>query len=105
MTIPAIEKISSADVTKHTALATLQRLKAGDRVRVTQRVVAHDRKYLTTVEGVVVSVGARKTGSWFAHGKQQRLWLPRLVIRKADGELTSLVIDPHSVIAILPANA
>jgi len=31
----------------------------------------------------------QQTGSWFAHSKDDKLWLDRLLIRKADGELTT----------------
>jgi len=43
------------------------------------------------------------TGSWFARGKDDRLWLKRLRLRKADGETTVLVVDDGTSIAKLEA--
>ena len=31
-----------------------------------------------------------ETGSWFAHSRNDRLWLDRLEIQKDDGEITTL---------------
>jgi len=43
------------------------------------------------------------TGSWFAHGKDDKLWLKRLRLRKVDGEITLLVIDDTTAIAKIEA--
>ena len=56
----------------------------------------------TEVDGEIVSVRVRPTGSWFAHGKDDRLWLSRLQLRRPDGELIELNLDRHSVVTILP---
>ncbi len=42
-----------------------------------------------------------KTGSWFAHAKDDQLWLDRMEIRLADGELAVLNLDQYSVVEIL----
>lgn len=79
-------------------------LQAGARVRVTQQVPklgnAGDT-LATTVEGVVVSAGQSKTGSWFAHGKDGKLWVDRLVLRKDDGEIATLNLDRYSCVELL----
>jgi hypothetical protein len=72
------------------------RLKPGVNVKVTQQIGARDRAMATEVFGTVVTFEQRKTGSWFAHADEDRLWLDRLVLRKADGELTTLVLDQAS---------
>ncbi len=41
------------------------------------------------------------TGSWFAHARNDRLWLDRLEIRRDDGELVTLNLDHYSVIQVL----
>ena len=41
------------------------------------------------------------TGSWHAHGKNDKLWLKRLKLRKADGEITLLIMDDSTEIAKL----
>lgn len=55
----------------------------------------------TEVVGVVASWEDRPTGSWHAHGKNDKLWLTRLKLRKADGEVTLLVVDDRTTIARL----
>ncbi len=72
-------------------------------VRATVRRRAHDS--VAEVIGVVESWDLLPTGSWYAHGKHHKLWLPRLKLRKADGEMTLLVIDDATEIARLEAVA
>lgn len=70
-----------------------QTLSPGARVRVTQQIAARDYSLPTVVNGTVVRFEQRPTGSWYAHSKNDKLWLDRLVIRKDDGELTTLNLD------------
>ena len=70
----------------------------GTRVRVTQQIPAVRRTASTTVEGTVVRYRQSKTGSWFAHGLHDKLWLDRLELKKDDGELVTLNLDRYSVI-------
>jgi len=72
-------------------------------VRATVRRRDHDS--VAEVVGVVESWDVLSTGSWYAHGKNHKLWLPRLKLRKADGEMTLLVIDNATEIARLEAVA
>lgn len=53
--------------------------------------------------GVVQAWEDMPTGSWFVRGKDDKLWLKRLRLRKADGEITLLVIDDRTAIAKLEA--
>jgi len=50
----------------------------------------------TRVEGVVESYGQSKTGSWFAHSKDKKLWLDRVVLKKDDGELVVCNLDQYT---------
>lgn len=68
----------------------------GQRVRVTQQVPRQRGVMTTQVEGTIVRFGQQKTGSWFAHSKDHKLWLDRLELRKADGELVALNLDQYS---------
>lgn len=68
----------------------------GDRIRVLQRIVGRDVAWQCRAEGVVESCRPEPTGSWFAHGKNDRLWLLRIRLRKDDGEITTLVVDEHT---------
>ena len=59
----------------------------------------------TEVVGVVEAWVDEPTGSWHAHGKQNKLWLKRLKLRKADGELVLLVVDDGTSIAKLESRS
>ena len=72
---------------------------AGTPVRVVQVIEGRGLSYETEVIGVVEAWESQPTGAWHAHGKEGRLWLKRLKLRKADGEVTLLVIDDHTSIA------
>ncbi len=71
----------------------------GQRVRVTQQV--QHKGWTTSVEGEVKSVDQRKTGSWFAHAKDDRLWLDRLVLVKDDGEEVICNLDRYSRVELM----
>ena len=71
-------------------------IKAGTRVRVTQTLAFGGKGMETVVEGEVLRCGQQKTGSWFAHSKDHKLWLERLEIEKADGEIVTLNLDQYS---------
>jgi hypothetical protein len=77
----------------------------GQRVRITQTVPRLSGAMTTTVEGTVLRVGQGKTGSWFAHSKDHKLWLDRVELRKDDGELVVVNLDQHSRVEVLGAEA
>jgi len=78
----------------------------GTPVRVIQTTKRRVASYEAESVGVVEAWENRPTGSWYAHGKNDKLWLRRLKLRKADGEITLLVIDDATTIAKLePATA
>src|SRR6187551_1401522 len=76
-------------------------LKPGTKVRVTQQIAARDYSWSTPVTGTIVGFEQKPTGSWFAHSKNDRLWLDRLVIRKDDGELVVINLDPYTHVDLL----
>lgn len=73
----------------------------GTPVRVTQTIARRDGDYHAEVVGVVEAWQDRPTGSWYAHGRHDKLWLRRLSLRQHDGELTVLVVDDGTTIARL----
>ncbi|HLO41690.1 MAG TPA: hypothetical protein VK176_11760 [Phycisphaerales bacterium] len=73
----------------------------GQRVRVTQQIPRQSGTSSITVEGIVLRAGQQKTGSWFAHSKDDRLWLDRLEIRKDDGERIVMNLDQYSSVEVL----
>jgi len=77
------------------------RYEAGSRVRVTQQIPFGRATSTTTVEGRIVRFGQQKTGSWYAHSKDDRLWLDRLELRKDDGELVVCNLDEFSRVEVV----
>lgn len=72
----------------------------GARVRVTQQIAARHYALPTETVGTVVSYEQKKTGSWYAHSKGDKLWLDRLTIRKADGEIITLNLDEFTKLTV-----
>lgn len=90
---------------EHTASTTgpseLPPFEPGARVRVTQQVPRQARGggvISALVTGTVVRFEQQPTGSWYAHGKNDKLWLDRLVLRKDDGEIVHLNLDQFSLV-------
>jgi hypothetical protein len=79
-------------------MALLATIRPGTRVRVTQQMPLRDEAWSSQIEGVVTRYRQAKTGSWFAHARDDRLWLDRLELRADDGELTTLNLDQYTVI-------
>ena len=75
-------------------------LRPGARVRVTQQIAARNYTWVSEVRGTVTEYHQQQTGSWFAHSKDDKLWLDRLTLRKEDGELTTLNLDDFTHIEI-----
>lgn len=76
-------------------------LKPGQRVRVRQKIDRRERDWQTTVEGVIAQVEVAKTGSWYAHSKDNKFWLRRVRIRKDDGEISALNLDQFTEVELL----
>lgn len=73
----------------------------GRKVRITQEITARHYSFVTPVEGTIVRIERKPTGSWFAHGAADKLWLDRIVLRKADGEITTISLDEHTSVVAL----
>ena len=82
-----------------------KQLTPGALVRITQQIPHRDYTWTDEMHGTVVSYQQKQTGSWFAHSKNDKLWLDRLSIRKADGELFTLNLDEYSSVSVEPAPA
>jgi hypothetical protein len=81
-------------------------LRPGAKVKVTQQIAARDYALTSDVVGIVLRFEQKQTGSWYAHSKNDKLWLDRLLLRKDDGELTTLNLDDYSHVQVLsPAPA
>ena len=73
-------------------------LDEGTRIRVTQQVPQTNGVWSTTCECIVLRYRQAETGSWYAHSKNDRLWLDRLEIRLDSGEITTLNLEHYSQI-------
>ena len=82
---------------------TPESLAPGTRVRITKQVAREGQALSNAVEGTVVACEQRKTGSWFAHSKDDKLWLDRLEIHKDDGEVYVCNVDAQTRIEIVDA--
>lgn len=78
-----------------------KQLRPGVRVKVTQQIAARDYTLTSEIRGTILDYEQKTTGSWFAHSKDDKLWLDRLRLQKEDGELTTLNLDDYSHIEIL----
>ncbi len=74
--------------------ATPTPLTVGHRVTVVQQV--QHKGWTNRLTGTVRGFEQRKTGSWFAHAKDDRLWLDRLVLELDDGEIVTVNLDQYS---------
>jgi hypothetical protein len=77
------------------------RYEPGQRVRITQQIPRQTGSLLTTIEGTIVSSGRQKTGSWYAHSPDHKLWLERLEIRKDDGEIVLVNVDRNTSVDLV----
>ncbi len=83
-----------------------KQLQPGALVEVTQQIVTRDKTWPNRTRGVILRYEQKQTGSWFAHSKDDKLWLDRLVLRLQDGEITSLSLDRYSQLNVVtPAPA
>lgn len=78
-----------------------QEIRAGQQVRVFQEIDRREGNWTHELRGTVLSVRAEQTGSWYAHGKHDKLWLRRVRLQKEDGEITTVVVDQHTRLEIL----
>jgi hypothetical protein len=77
-----------------------KQLVPGAKVKVTQQIAARHYAWPTQVRGTVVDYSQQETGSWFAHSRDDKLWLDRLTLRKDDGEITTLNLDNFSHVEV-----
>jgi len=80
-------------------------LEPGTRVRVIAQTPKGDSYLTTTYEGVVRRVGRIKSGSWFAHSKDKKLWLDRLELEKDDGEIVVCNLDQYTRVEVIEQGA
>jgi len=77
-----------------------KQLVPGAKVKVVQQIAARNYSWSSETAGTVVEFQQQQTGSWYAHSKDDKLWLDRLTIKKPDGEITTLNLDSFSVVKL-----
>ena len=80
-----------------------KQLVPGASVKIIQQIAARDYSWNSETAGTVLEYQQQPTGSWYAHSKDDKLWLDRLTLRKPDGELITLNLDEFSVVKIVQA--
>ncbi len=86
-------------------ISTLSQLRPGQHIRVEQTINRREGAWKKSTTGELVEILTAPTGSWFAHGSQDRYWLLRLRVRKPCGEITLLSLSPDSELFILDSEA
>lgn len=76
----------------------------GSVVRVTKQLVHGEEASPFEVTGEILRMGQQKTGSWYAHSKDKKLWLDRLELKKADGEIVVVNLDDQSRVELIDAD-
>jgi hypothetical protein len=76
------------------------KLVPGAQVKVVQQIAARNYSWSSETAGTVVDFQQKQTGSWYAHSKDDKLWLDRLTLKLADGEITTLNLDEFSVVKL-----
>ena len=79
----------------------MDHLTPGATVRITQQFPRQSGTMVTTIEGIVIRVGQEKSGSWFAHTRDNKVWIDRVELRKKDGELVVVNLDRYSAVEVL----
>src|SRR3954453_22104398 len=79
-----------------------QHLVPGARVSVLHQFAHRDpaKAWTNRITGTVLEYMQKPTGSWFAHSKNDKLWLDRLKIRRDDGDLMTLTLDDYRHIEV-----
>lgn len=86
------------------AMTTADAFKPGMIVQVTQQIPQRDETWTSRTRGTVMKYEQAKTGSWYVHGKDDKLWLDRLTLRLNDGEIIELNLDPYTRVEVVASH-
>jgi hypothetical protein len=76
-------------------------LHPGDCVEVLHHVLVGAQRWTTTTRGTVVSTERRRHGLHFQRASDDKVWSDLIVVRRDDGELTTVTIDEFTEIHVL----
>ena len=87
------------------ALTTFEQLQPGDRVEIVHEVKVGFRKWQTNTVGVVVRTDRRRHGLHNRRNFDDKVYSDIIVLKREDGELTTVTLDEFSDLRKLPATA
>jgi hypothetical protein len=79
-------------------LRTFQSLQPGDKVELAHQVKVGFRSWTSTTRGTVVRVDRRRHSLHFRRNFDDRVFSDVIVLRRDDGELTTVTLDEFSVL-------
>jgi hypothetical protein len=77
---------------------SLADLRPGDRVEVVHHVLVGAKHWTTTTCGTVVRAERRRHGLHFQRAGDDKVWSDFVVLRRDDGELTTVTLDEFTEI-------
>ncbi len=89
--------------TQQASLQVFETLKPGDRVELQHEVKVGFRDWQATAEGTVVRAERRRHGLHHRRNFDDKVFSDIIVLRRDDGELTTVTLDEFSVLKKLSA--
>ena len=86
------------------AIEVFQRLKPGDQVEIVHEVKVGFRRWTTTTRGTVVSTERRRHSLHFNRNFDDKVFSDMIVLRRDDGELTTVTLDEFSDVRVVSAS-
>ena len=83
------------------SLEVLQRLRPGDQIEIVHEVKVGFRRWTTTTRGTVVRTDRRRHSLHFVRNFDDKVFSDVIVLRREDGELTTVTLDEFSDLRIL----
>ena len=80
------------------SLSLFQELKPGDGIEVEHLVTIGPRSWTTTTRGVVVGTERARHGLQFRRNFDDKVFSDAILIRRADGELTTVTLDEFTTL-------
>jgi len=93
---PALTATSATRRVSQELMEFLRQLKAGDRIRIVQRVRVGSRTWTATVEGIFRDLNYLETGLATQRIPEDDIVVPLVHFTKDNGELSSVSLDEHS---------
>jgi hypothetical protein len=87
---------------QHATLQVFATLEPGDRVELCHEVRVGFRQWQTKTVGTVVRVERRRHGLHFRRNADDKVFSDSIVLKRDDGELTTVTLDEFSVLRKLP---